>query len=168
MKLNQKGITLVELIAALALVSIIAGIAWTALSIGFKHTAVETNKTSLQQDANLIVTTLTNAHRRNDSYSLAFDSNKQLTIKTCEDIAACPAGSTYTRVIDTQYIYKNTKINNAVYDGTTLKDAVTGAILTEVVVEPEKNHTNLVLNIKSANNTVTVKTTLTRIITGMK
>ncbi|WKA60000.1 prepilin-type N-terminal cleavage/methylation domain-containing protein [Planococcus shenhongbingii] len=159
MKLNQKGITLVELLAALVLVSLVAGIAWTALSIGFKHTAVETNKTSLQQDANLIVSTLSAAHRRNDTYTLKFDANKQLMIKTCEDITACPATSTFTRVIDNNYDYTDTTINGAIYDGGTFP---------EVVVKPKENHTELVLKIKSLNNTVTVKTTLTRIITGMK
>lgn len=159
MKLNQKGITLVELIVALALVSIIAGIAWTALSIGFKHTAVETNKTSLQQDANLIVTALSNAHRRNDFYELKFDSTGQLVIGTCGDTELCPDNLTYKRVIDTKYDYTGTTINNSVYNGTAFS---------EVVVEPKKNHTHLVLKLKSANNTVTVKTTLTRIITGMK
>lgn len=159
MKLNQKGITLVELIVALAIVAIIAGIAWTALSIGFKHTAVETNKTSLQQDANLIVTALSNSHRRNDFYSLKFDVDKQLMIGTCEDATLCPANLTYKRVIDSKYDYTGTTINNAVYNGTAFS---------EVIVEPKKNHTQLVLKLKSANNTVTVKTTLTRIITGMK
>lgn len=159
MKLDQKGITLVELIAALAIVSIIAGIAWTALSIGFKHTAVETNKTTLQQDANLIVTTLSNVHRRNDFYSLKFDSAGQMIIGTCEDATLCPANLTYKRVIDSKYDYTGTTINNSVYNGTAF---------TEMIVEPKKNHTNLVLKMKSANNTVTVKTTLTRIITGMK
>jgi type II secretory pathway pseudopilin PulG len=158
-RLNQKGITLVELLAALVLILLVAGIAWTALSIGFKHSAVETNKTNLQQDANLIVASLSREHRSNEKYSLSFDANKQLVIKTCKTIDSCPASAAYTRVIDYNYDYTGTTINGAVYDG---------GSFTEVVVEPEKKHTVLMLKLKLSNNTVTVNTTLTRIITGMK
>lgn len=156
MKLDQKGITLVELLAGLVLISLVAGIAWTALSIGFQHTAVETNKTNMQQDANLIIATLTSEHRRNDEYRLTFDANEQLVIKTCEDITPCPASAVYTPVIEKNYDYKGTIINDREY---------TGSSFSEVIVEPKKNHTDLVLVL---DNTVTVKTILTRIITGMK
>ncbi|MDN7240345.1 type II secretion system protein [Planococcus sp. N028] len=150
MKLNQKGITLVELIAALALVSIIAVVAWTAMSIGFKHSAVESNKTRLQQDANLIVTSLSNIHRKSDSYNLKF-VNEQLVVQTCTDVPVC---SPYKQVIDKKYDYTGTTINGTPYSG--------GAFA-EIKVNPEKAHTNLILKL---NGKVKVETALTRIITS--
>lgn len=156
MNFNQKGVTLVELIVALALVSTIAAIAWTALSIGFEHTAVETSKTHMQQDANLIVTTLSNVHRTNEVYYLKFDSEGQLLLKKCPDESSC---GTYKRLIDKSYIYNETTINRHVYKGTTYG---------EVKIEPKKENTILNLKLKGNKNSVSVKTTLTRIITGMK
>lgn len=160
MKLNQKGITLVEVLAGLTLVALVAGIAWTALSIGFKHTAVETNKTSLQQDANLIIATLTNEHRLNEKYSLTFDSNNQLVIRTCQNTDSCTSSTAYNRIIDSEYDYRGTSINGSLY---------TGGNFTEVVVESEKEHAELTLTLKenniNSNNKITVKTVLTRVIT---
>lgn len=65
---NNRGITLVELIAALALVSMVAILIMTTLGIGFKHSIAEANKTSTQQEANLIVSKLMNQHRKGDCY----------------------------------------------------------------------------------------------------
>ena len=156
MNINQKGVTLVELIVALALVSVIAVIVWTALSIGFKHSAVESSKTHMQQDANLIVTTLSNVHRTNDAYYLKFDSEGQLILKKCPSESSC---GTYKRVIDKNYIYKETSINGNAYNGTTFS---------EVKIEPKKANAQLNLKMNVNKNTVSIKTTLTRIITGMK
>lgn len=158
MKLNQKGVSLVELLAALALVSTIAVIAWTALTIGFKHTAVETGKTRLQQEANFIITKLANEHRKNHSYSLIFEGN-QLRIEKCSAAGACTIEN-----VGSQYDYTGTVINGTPIDShdSTPIDQING-------LEPKKKHTMVVLKIADLNNeknTVTVNTTLTRIITG--
>ncbi|MDN3449169.1 prepilin-type N-terminal cleavage/methylation domain-containing protein [Planococcus sp. APC 3906] len=158
MKLNQKGMSLVELLAALALVSLIAGIAWTALSIGFKHTAVETGKTLMQQDANIIIATLTNEHRRNSNYSLVFEGNK-LKIETCS-----ASGSCSSQVLDQKYDFSGTVINGIVIDShdSTPVDQVLG-------IEPKKKNTDVILkltDLNNSNNSVTIKTALTRILTN--
>lgn len=159
MKLNDKGMTLVELLAALALVSTIAVIAWTTLTIGFKHTTVENNKTHLQQDANLIITSLSNAHRRNDAYSLKFE-NGQLMIQPCPDITTCdPLTDPYEQVIEKNYDFNGTVINGILYNG---------GSFAPIPVEPKKKNTQLTLSIKELNNSVTIETTLSRIITSLK
>ncbi|QKX51717.1 prepilin-type N-terminal cleavage/methylation domain-containing protein [Planococcus glaciei] len=159
MKLNQKGVTLVELLAALVLVSIVATIAWTALSIGFKHTAAETSKTQLQQDANLIVTKLTNEHRRNDYYYLQMNAG-HLEIKTCNDQtspAIAPCG-TFVRLTDANFKYTGT-INGIQFASW---NAATK-------IDPKNKHVELVLNVADPvkpTRSVEVKTTLTRILTN--
>jgi prepilin-type N-terminal cleavage/methylation domain-containing protein len=68
--LNEKGITLVELLAALALVSIVAVLAMTTFNIGVKYNVTETTKTKMQQESNLIVSTLMNVHRTEKCYKI--------------------------------------------------------------------------------------------------
>ena len=158
MNLNQKGITLVEVLAALLLVSVIAVVAWTTLTIGFKHAAVETEKTEIQQDANLIISTLTGVHRRSASYSLIFEANK-LKINSCTDAVTCR-----DTVIEESYDFTGTMVNNV------LVDSYDGSPDVFSNLEPKKNHTTLKLVLTDLNNpknTLTVETTLTRILTGM-
>ena len=155
---NQRGATLVELIAALALVSIIAAIAWTALATGFKHTAVETSKTQLQQEANLVVTRITNEHRRNDSYYLRMNAG-HLEINTCnEGAAAAITCAGFKSLMDNNYLYTGS-INGV--DFISWNPAQ--------VIDPKKSHVNFSLKVadpaKPARS-VGVQTTLTRILTG--
>ncbi|MBX0315084.1 prepilin-type N-terminal cleavage/methylation domain-containing protein [Planococcus glaciei] len=160
MKLNQKGVTLVELLAALVLVSIVATIAWTALSIGFKHTAAETSKTQLQQDANLIVTKLTNEHRRNDHYYLKFVSG-HLEINPCNvddvnpTIINCEG---FVRLTDANFEYSGT-INTKPFTD----------LISPLKIEPKSKHVELELKVADPvkpTRSVEVKTTLTRILTN--
>ncbi|WP_235524970.1 prepilin-type N-terminal cleavage/methylation domain-containing protein [Planococcus glaciei] len=156
--MNQKGVTLVELLAALALVSIVAAIAWTVLGIGFKHTAVETGKTKMQQDANIIISTLTNEHRRNSTYSLIFENDK-LKIETCTAPGTCS-----NQTLEQNYDFSGTTINGTVIDShdSTPVDQILN-------LEPKKNHTYLTLKLTDLNNsnkTITVETALTRILTN--
>ena len=159
MKKNQKGITLVEVLAAIALVSVIAVIAWTSLSIGVKHTAVETRKTQIQQDANLIISTLTGVHRQSASYSLTFEGN-EIKVTSCSDALTCDDA-----VIEASYDFTGTMVNNTVIDShDSSPDVITD-------LEPKKNHVMLKLVLTDLNNpknTITVETALTRILTSMK
>lgn len=152
MKLNQKGITLVELLAALALVSIIAAGAWTALSIGLEHSAVETNKTKMQLDANLIVTTLSNAHRQSEEYSVWIDDG-YLMLQRCP--SAPPCNEPFEKIIDRKYFYTGTKINDVPYLGG------------KKTLKPKERHTDLELWLRLTpdKKPITINTSLTRILT---
>lgn len=145
---------MIELLAALALVAIIAAAAWTAMSIGFKHSVVESSKTHIQQDANLITAKLSNAHRKSDSYSVKFE-NEQLVLKTCFDETGC---GPFVRVIDKNYDYKDTAINGTVYTGTSFD---------EQTILPKQQHNSINLKLTSGKNSISIDTVLTRIITGM-
>lgn len=154
MKIGEKGMTMIELLAALVLVSVIAAGAWTAMSIGFKHSVVETSKTQVQQDAHLITTKLANAHRKSDSYSIRFE-NEQLMLKTCYDDTGC---GSFERVIETSYDYKGTAINGTIY---------TGASFSELTILPKEQHNAINLKLTAGKTKISIDTVLTRIITGM-
>ena len=153
MKNNEKGITMIEVLAALVLVSVIAVAAWTAMSIGFKYSVVETSKTQIQRDANLIIAKLSAAHRKSDSYLISFE-NEQLVLKTCFDDGC----GSFERVIDKTYNYEGTAINGAIYEGVTF---------TEVTILPKEQHAAISLKLTSGKTTISIDTVLTRIITGM-
>ena len=74
---NSKGVSLVELMAALALVSLVAVLIMTTLSIGIKRSVVENDKLRIQQEANIIVSKILADHRLGNPYCLAV-INKQL------------------------------------------------------------------------------------------
>ncbi|RNF40927.1 prepilin-type N-terminal cleavage/methylation domain-containing protein [Planococcus salinus] len=154
MKSNQKGITLVELLAVLALVGIITTLAWTALSIGFQHSAIETSQTQLQQEATLLMTTLTNEHRRSDHYYLRYQDG-HLELKTCTETAC----ESFERITTNNYSY-NGSVNDINFDD----------LDPNMKIEPKKAHVEVSLIVadpENLNNEVTVTTTLTRILTSM-
>ncbi|MFC3211841.1 PilW family protein [Planomicrobium okeanokoites] len=157
--MNEKGITLVELVAALALVSVIAIAAWSTLTIGMKHGAAETSKTMLQQDANIIITKLSAEHRRNDYYYLRLMGGN-LEISTCNDndLTGVVDCEPFTRLTDNSYLYSGS-INGTDFSSWSSTS----------MIEPKKQHVNFILKvadpIKTARS-VELKTSLTRIITN--
>lgn len=145
-KLDNEGITLVEVLAVLTLVSIIAVAAWTALSIGMKYTTLETSKTEMQQDANIIISKLSSAHRQSDKYAIKIESEK-LMISTSNGTV----WKDFEVVLDKPYSFAGTII-----DGSNLST-------TTVEIEPKKEHADLDLKLTKNGQTLDIQTTLTRI-----
>ncbi|EGA89090.1 hypothetical protein GPDM_11480 [Planococcus donghaensis MPA1U2] len=154
MKNDEKGITMIEILAALVLVSLVVAGAWTAMSIGFKHSVVETTKTHIQQDAALVIAKLSSAHRKSDRYLVKIE-NKQLMLQTCSDETGC---GPYERLIDKDYDFTGTSINGIVY---------TGASFSEVTIVPKEQHNPVSLTLTSGKASISIDTVLTRLITGM-
>ena len=157
MRSNEKGTSLVEVLAVLLHVSIIGGIGWTALNIGMKHNSVETNKTLLQQEANLIVTKLVNEHRRSDHYYLRA-TNGQLEINSCDsDDLAGESCDEFMSVTQRGYQHKGSVngVDFTLLDGTNR-------------IEPKKSHVKLVLKVTDREEKLSaeVETKLTRILTN--
>jgi len=84
---NSKGVSLVELIAALALVSLVAVLIMTTLSIGIKRSVVENDKLRIQQEANILVSKILADHRLGDPYCLAVINGQLLKMETSEQNA---------------------------------------------------------------------------------
>ncbi|MGE6488274.1 type II secretion system protein [Paenisporosarcina sp. NPDC076898] len=103
---NNQGITLVELIAALALVSMVAILIMTTLGIGFKHSIAEANKTSTQQEANLIVSKLLNTHRTGDCYFIRDNSGRIEIAPVSNDLCTSPVDQsalTFNPISDSKF-----------------------------------------------------------------
>lgn len=84
-RLNEKGITLVELLAGLALFGIISVLIWNFFFQALNFNEREVTKNQLQQEANLIVNTIQQLHTKstitsltntNDSLTVNYDVNK--------------------------------------------------------------------------------------------
>ena len=89
---NRYGLTLIELLAALAIGTIVIGLAFSVL-----HTSMNTYKKSesqqlLQQEANLMVTQLRNIHQANSAYSIEFDSVENVYLISLSDGSRQPLG----------------------------------------------------------------------------
>ena len=76
---NQKGITLVELLAALALVGLIVALAFSVMTQGISASDRNTSNQRIQQEANIIVEKLRREHLMN-SHEAGYTSMIELVI----------------------------------------------------------------------------------------
>jgi len=72
---NEKGVTLIELLAAITIFGIFSTIIWAFFFQSFQANNVEMTKNSLQQEANLIINTLQEVHRNSESYLIQIDAD---------------------------------------------------------------------------------------------
>jgi len=148
---NTKGITLVELIAALALVTIVAILIMTTLSIGIQRSVLEGEKTRIQQDANLMVTKLLDIHQKGDCYQLEITPNKDLVVISYNNSTKTACGSETTQ---------SEPINNQNYDIST-----TNPMQIFEIINPhrENNAISIVLTLDSRSTiNYEINTTLSR------
>lgn len=80
---NEKGITLVEVLAVLLISSILGVILYSIVILTMNYNTVETTKTSLQQEANYIVTDLQRVHRHTDCYLLSIEHESIKIVINC-------------------------------------------------------------------------------------
>ncbi|WP_423799228.1 PilW family protein [Neobacillus sp. SAB-20_R2A] len=71
---NQKGMTLVEILAVLTILMIISYIIFSVFFGMNKNYAQISGKTDLQKETNLIISTIRSYHLKNTGYKLSFDS----------------------------------------------------------------------------------------------
>ncbi|SFB16370.1 MULTISPECIES: type II secretion system protein [unclassified Bacillus (in: firmicutes)] len=74
---NQKGITLIEVLATLAILSLVSTLIYGVFIGSQQNFKRISTKTSLSQEANLIVATIKNYHTKNNKYILSLDSSTQ-------------------------------------------------------------------------------------------
>ena len=75
---NQRGLTLIEVLATLTVLSIVGAVIWNVFFQGLLYTKKAVSQNSIQQEANVIVMTLTKIHQTSEEYEL---ENSNCTIK---------------------------------------------------------------------------------------
>lgn len=74
--INQKGVTLVELLATLVIFGIFSTIIWAFLFQTAKTNEVEISKNQLQQEANIIINAFDEVHRKSSIYTIDYNSDE--------------------------------------------------------------------------------------------
>jgi type II secretory pathway pseudopilin PulG len=144
---NSKGITLVELVASVALVSMVAVLIMTTLGIGFKHSIAESNNTSIQQEANLIILKLLNEHRKGDCYFLKTESGEiKIAPATCIGTTQ-PTTNLFKSVSDSRFNVTMTSPNKMI--NPTKEDYT---LIAEVTLEKAKYKINTKLTRYKTND----------------
>lgn len=140
---NEKGVTLIELLATLVIFGIFSVIIWGFLFQTSKINHVEMTKQSLQQEANLIVTTFNEVHRKSGIYEIHISND--LTDNSIEIITSNGEN----------YIFNKPDVHYA------LKP-----IFTTLQIKPQDDNFELDLTLTSIENahiTTSIKTTFTRL-----
>lgn len=138
MNLNDKGLTLLEVLASLVLVSLVVALAMTTFNIGVKYNVIETTKTKMQQESNLIVSTLMNVHRTENCYKIKNVST--ITINVYDD-ALC------TEPFNRQIEFSQNQFNYEV----TLQAG------TPDKINPQETNYSMTLTIKDVNSSLVNK-----------
>ncbi len=73
---NQKGVTLIELLATLVIFGIFSTIIWAFVMQAFQTNEVEISKNQLQQEATILLNAIDEVHRKSTSYTIDFNSNE--------------------------------------------------------------------------------------------
>lgn len=75
--MNEKGVTLIEVLAGIVVSTIIIGAIYGVLVNSFNNYADIKQKVDLQQQATIIVETLRNYHRDHQQYELSYNVSNQ-------------------------------------------------------------------------------------------
>jgi len=136
---NQKGVTLIELLATLVIFGIFSSIILAFVMHTFKTNDVEVSKNQLQQESTIILNTIDEIHRKSTSYTIVFYSNEIIITPNNSD----------------QIAFNNPHI---IYD---LSPFITGTTITP---KTQNLQLDLVLTSKENENiTINVKSTFKRL-----
>jgi prepilin-type N-terminal cleavage/methylation domain-containing protein len=74
---NEKGLTLIELLAAISILFIVSSVIY-GVFFGFNNNYKQiSEKSSMDQTANIVLATIQQYHLKHDTYEIRFDSKKQ-------------------------------------------------------------------------------------------
>lgn len=114
---NEKGITLVELLAALAIMGIIVVVIASVLTTGTTSANKTATKQQLQQEANLIVEVLRKEYLKSDNHTFnltVIEDNDVKTLLVDEEVVS--RGYTYSYTPDTIDPKIDTKFKMTIMD----------------------------------------------------
>lgn len=86
LKQNQQGLTLIEMLITLSILSFIGILIWGIFFRGIDYSNKAISRNLMQQEANIIISTLTSIHQTSDSYKLDF-SNCKISVTYKKDLS---------------------------------------------------------------------------------
>ncbi|MBB6445854.1 PilW family protein [Bacillus benzoevorans] len=84
--LNQKGITLIELLAVLTIFSIIAGVLYSVFMNGLNYSTKAKDTVLIQQEANYLLNLLKKQHEKDRDYTVKIENNETFMILEGETV----------------------------------------------------------------------------------
>lgn len=140
---NERGLTLVELLATLTIIAFIGIIIWNVFLQGSKYAQNAGSKNSMIQEANFVIANLLKIHQTSDSYTINQNSSCSVTVTYTK-------GSVQqTQVFDDQKLCISISLNN-----------LPGTINPNLIDVPL---TLTVSDKQNSNNTISVNSTLYRV-----
>jgi type II secretory pathway pseudopilin PulG len=133
---TQRGITLVELLVTLGILSFIGIIIWSVFFQGAAYSQKSSTKNAMQQEANIIITSLIKIHQTSDQYQI--------------NSSGCKLTVTFTKnnSIQTQDLS-----NSKFCISARIVDVATGTVLTGTdFIDPNGQDISYELTIKDAND----------------
>ncbi|WP_017755978.1 PulJ/GspJ family protein [Calidifontibacillus oryziterrae] len=144
--INKRGLTLIEILAALTISTFVIGLAFSVLLSSIHSYKKTEGKQLLQQEANLILTQLRTIHRTQSSYVITYDSTANLYKVTLSDGATQSLGSPKYKL-------------EIILDDILITDTV------EQQIDATRKEYHILLNISdpATNNLFSIETGLTRL-----
>ncbi|MDQ6599833.1 prepilin-type N-terminal cleavage/methylation domain-containing protein [Bacillus salipaludis] len=149
MERDERGLTLIEVLASITILSILGVIIWNVFLQGYKLSQRAVSKNSMIQETNLVITNLTRIHQKSTQYTLSnTGANCEITINYTK-----MDGTTQTEIYNNPQICFNFDITNSV----------------TMPVNPKQNDVSLKITSsdkKNPSNNITINTMLYRIKAG--
>lgn len=76
---NQRGLTLIEVLASLTILSIVGILVWQVFFQGMNYSSKSASKNKMQQEATILTAKLTKIHQTSDEYELS-NSDCKITV----------------------------------------------------------------------------------------
>lgn len=78
---NEKGLTLIEMLATITILFVLGGMVYAMLFQMFANFSSTENRSTARQEANLIIAQLTNIHQTSDEYTIEYESDNYFITK---------------------------------------------------------------------------------------
>ncbi|MBS4191478.1 prepilin-type N-terminal cleavage/methylation domain-containing protein [Bacillus sp. FJAT-49705] len=111
MKQNENGITLIEVLITLGILSFIGIIIWNSFFQGFQFSQKSIIKNQIQQETNIILSTLTKVHQTANLYTIKSEGPSD-----CKSIAISTSLESF--IFDNSKLCYNTDFNGTVTPNT--------------------------------------------------
>ncbi|WML59564.1 prepilin-type N-terminal cleavage/methylation domain-containing protein [Neobacillus sp. PS2-9] len=137
MSRNERGLTLIEVLIAVAILSIIGVIIWNVFYQGYSYSKKATSRNSMQQETNILITNLKKIHQSNINYTIK-SSNCDITVTYQKD----PTSTAQTQIFShSQICFKLEIIVDSINQGAG-----------PINIQPNKSDITLNINTSDKNN----------------